>query len=94
MCKSGICDTKPAISLKRSSLRPNLLQSVYKNSCAVCGEKSGDLRWTLAYYGARRNLATSGVWPIETYSPNFVNFDPGVPWYHAAIFISPSLMHL
>jgi len=33
MCKSGICDTKPAISLKRSSLEPKLLQSVYRNSC-------------------------------------------------------------
>jgi len=33
MCKSGIFDTKPAISLKRSSLEPNLLQSVYRNSC-------------------------------------------------------------
>jgi len=31
ICKSGICDTKPAISLKRSSLEPNLLQSVYRN---------------------------------------------------------------
>jgi len=31
MCKSGIFDTKPAISLKRSSLEPKLLQSVYRN---------------------------------------------------------------
>jgi len=30
--ESGICDTKPAISLKRSSPEPNLLQSVYGNS--------------------------------------------------------------
>jgi len=28
---------------------------------------------------ARKNLAVLGVWPIETYSPNFVNFGPGVP---------------
>jgi len=32
MCESGIFDTKPAISLKRSSLEPKLLQSVYRNS--------------------------------------------------------------
>jgi len=32
MYKSGICDTKPAISLKRSSLQLKLLQSVYRNS--------------------------------------------------------------
>ena len=35
MCKSCICDTKPAISLNRSSLNLNLLQSVYRNSCTV-----------------------------------------------------------
>jgi len=33
MAKSGICDTQPAICLKRSNLEPNLLQSVYRNSC-------------------------------------------------------------
>jgi len=33
MYKSHICDTKPTISLKRSSLEPNLLQTVYRNSC-------------------------------------------------------------
>jgi len=47
------------------------------------------------FIGAQRNLAALGVWPVETYSPNFVNFGPGgVPWYHAATCISPSLMHL
>jgi len=35
MCKSGIFNTKPAISLKRSGLEPKLLQSVYKNSCTI-----------------------------------------------------------
>jgi len=35
MHNSGICDTKLAICLKRSSLEPNLLQSVYKNWCAA-----------------------------------------------------------
>jgi len=27
------------------------------------------------FVGAQRNLAVLGVWPIETYSPNLVNFD-------------------
>jgi len=35
MCKSGICDTKPTISLERSSLEPKLLHSVYRNSCTA-----------------------------------------------------------
>ena len=35
MCKTGICDTKPAIYLKRSSLQPQLLQSVYRNLCTA-----------------------------------------------------------
>jgi len=43
--------------------------------------------------GVRQNLAALGGWPIETYSPNFVNFGPGVPQYHAATCISASLMH-
>jgi len=36
MHKSGICDTEPAISLKQSSLEPNVLQSVYS-----VGQKTG-----------------------------------------------------
>jgi len=43
--------------------------------------------------GARRNLAVLGVLPIDTYFPNFVEFGPGVPPYHAETCISPSLMH-
>jgi len=36
MYKSGICDTKPTTSLKRSSLQPKLLlQSVYRKSCTA-----------------------------------------------------------
>jgi len=35
MYKSGICYTRPALSLKRSNLKPNLLQSVYRNSCTA-----------------------------------------------------------
>ena len=62
-----------------SSFTPNIFESVY-----------------LAHFfvGARRNLTSLGVWLIETYFPNFVNFGPGVPRYHAATCISSSLMHL
>jgi len=35
MCKSGICGTKTAISLKRSGLEPKLLQGVYRNLCTA-----------------------------------------------------------
>jgi len=35
MYKSGICDTKPARSLKRSGLQPKLLQNVQRNSCTA-----------------------------------------------------------
>jgi len=42
------------------------------------------------FVGAQRNLATLGVWPIKTYSSNFVNFSPGVLWYHAATCIPKS----
>jgi len=35
MYTNCICDTKLAISLKRSCLEPNLLQSVYRNSCTT-----------------------------------------------------------
>jgi len=35
MCKSGIFDTKPAISLKRIDLEPKLPQSIYRNSCTA-----------------------------------------------------------
>jgi len=44
MSKSGICDTKPAISLKRSSLEPKLLQSIYRNTY-VYGISIGDKFW-------------------------------------------------
>jgi len=50
MYKSGICDTKPSISVKRSSLEPKLLPSVYRNSCAA--------------YRLVTNLVTRGeLWP-------------------------------
>jgi len=46
--------------------------------------------------GARRNFAALGVWPINTriYRLNLINFDSGVPRYHAANCVSPSLIHL
>jgi len=47
-----------------------------------------------ALVGARPILAALRVWPIDIYSPNLVYFGPGVPQYHAATCISPSLMHL
>jgi len=49
--KSGICDTKPAISLKQNGLEPKLLQSVYRNVCTAYRlvTKSGDLMRPLTY---------------------------------------------
>jgi len=35
MCKSSICNTKPEISQKRSSLELELLHDVYRNSCTA-----------------------------------------------------------
>jgi len=83
------------ISLKRSSLQPKSLQTVYRTRVRVrpIDNKSGDLGLTVAYFseeqnfssrdisvGAQRNLvAALGVWPIENYFPNFMNFGPGVP---------------
>jgi len=60
MCKSGICDTKPAMSLKQSSLEPNLLQSVYRNSCTVCWLVT-NLGWTLAYFSREQNFSVRDV---------------------------------
>jgi len=40
MCKSGICDTKPTISLKRSSLHQSYYKIVYGLSI---GDKFEDL---------------------------------------------------
>jgi len=41
--KSGIFETKPAISLKRRGLEPKLLQSVYELVYGLStGDKSGD----------------------------------------------------
>jgi len=51
MYRSDICDTKPAISLKRSDLEPKLLQSVYRNSCMayrLVTNLKGCLAWPLS----------------------------------------------
>jgi len=99
MYKSDICDTKPAISMKGSSLEPKLLytQSVCRNSCTTYRLMTnlmteGELWPTfppskfirngyLSHFLSERNEIRPcyGVWPIETYSQNFVNFGPGVP---------------
>ena len=103
MCKSDIIDTKPAISQKRSSLQPQLLQSVYRNSCTTFGDKSDRLGWTLAYFSGKENFCTRDISHTfcrsatkfgrvrglaNRHSPNLVNFGP--IWYHAAICINPS----
>jgi len=40
------------------------------------------------FVAAQRNLTALGVWPIETYSLNSVNFGPGVPWHRASVLHS------
>jgi len=57
------------------------------------GDKAGDLGWTLAFFrratfsttdishtfcrNAMKFGSVRGRWPIDTYSPNFMNFGPG-----------------
>jgi len=36
-------------------------------------------------FGRCLNMAPLGVWPIDTYIPNFLPFGPGVPRYHVAM---------
>jgi len=66
--------------------------------------------WTLAYFSGEQNFSTPDISHTfcrsatkfgnvrglanRNYSPNFVNFCPGIPLYHAATCISPSLAHL
>jgi len=45
------------------------------------------------FVGARRNLATLGVWTIETYSPNFVNFANFGPGYRDTMWRHVSVLH-
>ena len=97
MCKRGICDTEPAISLKQSSLEPKLLYRVSIEAlfrALSIGDKSGDLRGNFGLLFREQTFPTAdvshtscrsatkflnvGVLPIATYSPNIVNFVPGV----------------
>jgi len=64
MWRSGICDTKPAISVTRSSLEPNLLQSVYRNSCKAYRlvrnlVVHGDL--ALVYFLGKQNFSARDI---------------------------------
>jgi len=93
MYKSGICDSKPVISLKQSSLEPKLLQSVYRNSymayrlvmnLVTYGELwrtfLGSKSFSISrtlFVRAQQNLAILGVCLIETYSPNSINLFRG-----------------
>jgi len=70
MYKSGICDTKPAISLKRSSLEPNLYYrlSIETRDSLTIGDKSGTCYFFLLlfyfYYSARNARIASAVLAI------------------------------
>jgi len=46
------------------------------------------------FVAAQRKLAGLGVWPVDTYFSNFMNFGLRVPRCHAVTCISPSLMRL
>jgi len=53
--KSGTCQTKPALSMKRSILESNLLQSVPQLVYSLLiGDKSGHLSWTLAHFSGSK----------------------------------------
>ena len=64
------------------------------NFCPVSGSTNFRQRISRTFLSARRKLAGLGVWPIDTYSPEFRELLSGVPQYHAATCTSPSLMHL
>jgi len=51
MYKSGICNTKPVVSLKRSSLEPKLLQTVYRNLCTRLCIDWWQVWWSKANFG-------------------------------------------
>jgi len=51
-------------------------------------------RYSLASCWSGTDLAALGLWPIDAYSPNLVNFGLGVPQCRVTTCVSPSLMHL
>ena len=53
MYKSGIYDTKPAISVKRSGLEPKLLQSIYRNLCLAYRLVTNLVNFGLLLQGAK-----------------------------------------
>jgi len=59
-CNSGICDTKLSIYLKRSSVEPKLLQSVYRNSCTAYRLVT-NLETYLAYFSVEQNFPTTST---------------------------------
>jgi len=108
MCKSGICVTKPATHLKRDSysqrycrvsiearVRPIDWWKIWRPSVNFGLPFRGatffvtDIPHTFCRSATKFDRV---VWPIVTYSPNFVNLGPGSPWYHTATCISPSLI--
>ena len=67
------------------SLRRQNTESCKKNFVTLFTYIVWPTRWNMAAVGLL------GVWPINPYSPNLVNFDPGVPRYHTAACISPAV---
>jgi len=66
---------------KRGTAAPHFSTHVY------CGQMSGWIKMPLGmdvdlgplFVRVWQNMSVLGVWPIYTYSPNFVNFGPGCP---------------
>jgi len=59
MYKSGMCNTKPAISLKRCTLEPKLLQTAEYG--LLIGDKSGDLESTFSIVFRATNFSTVDI---------------------------------
>jgi len=68
MCKSGICDSKPAIFLKRSSLEPQLLHSVYRISCSAYRLTTN----LLTYHELSPAFPVSNIFPQRISRTHFV----------------------
>ena len=79
---------RAATGVRYSQIFSNRMNAEYSHAWEIFPQRI----YRTLFVGARRNLVTLEVWPIETYFPNFVNFGPDVPWYHAATYISPSVV--